>query len=268
MRLDSATIHSMPQSKDWDSESWEPSAGDVSGAWDFWDYETPDTGDTCDCADCGELLTYNGKAWLHDTFAEGAEVWFFVGAGLIPDKKRGTIVEIGEDAYQVVADDVEYRVPFDGFDVLYESQDDDGADHDPDASAWDDEHRGDGPMMSYWYPCPLDDPAEAARTLATYHLPLCVVSVDGEHGLALTGGGMDLSWEICEAFARLGFCPPLHYCDLPRMAGRESEASTPFILAACARTTEIAQLWATNSAERVAKLASDYGITIPADDQR
>lgn len=141
-------------------------------------------------------------------------------------------------------------------------------DHDPDPSAWDDEHRGDGPMMSYWYPCPLDDPADAARTLATYHLPLCVVSVDGENGLALTGGGMDLSWEICEAFARLGFCPPLHYCDLPRMTGREREASTSFILAACARTTEIAQLWATNSAERVAKLASDYGITIPADDQR
>lgn len=265
MRLNCDTIHSMPQSKDWDSETWEPSAGEVSGSWNFWDPQTPDTGEICDCADCGEPIEYNGKAWLHNTFADGAEVWFLTAAGLVPDRKRGTIIETEDDAYTIVSDDVEYRVPFDGFDILASEQDDDGADHDADPSEWFDENRGEGPMMSYWYPCPIDSPEQAAQTLALHSLPLCVVSVDGEYGLALTGGGMDLSWEICEAFARLEFCPPLHYCNLPRMAGRERYESTPFILAACARSTELAALWANDSRERVAKLAAEYGVTIPAD---
>jgi hypothetical protein len=80
-----------------------------------------------------------------------------------------------------------------------------------------------GPMMNYWYPLEETvseygsfDPAEAAAKLKD--VPLCVVLVDDEYGLALTGGGMDLSWEICEAFVRLNRCPPAHFSDLPRMA--------------------------------------------------
>ncbi|MDH5523044.1 MAG: hypothetical protein OEY01_03440 [Desulfobulbaceae bacterium] len=38
--------------------------------------------------------------------------------------------------------------------------------------------------------------------------------------MALAAGGMDLSWDICEAYISLGYYPPAHYCDLPRMAGR------------------------------------------------
>lgn len=85
-----------------------------------------------------------------------------------------------------------------------------------------------GPMMNYWYP--LDeteggfyssfDPIHAAAQLA--HLPLCVVLVDDTYGLALTGGGMDLSWEICDGYVRLGKCPPVHFADLPVMADRWS----------------------------------------------
>lgn len=84
-----------------------------------------------------------------------------------------------------------------------------------------------GPMMNYWYPIDEQDsetrpfarsfnPVDAAGKLND--LPLCVVLVNGEYGLALTGGGMDLTWEICAAFIRLGMAPPLHFCDLPAMA--------------------------------------------------
>lgn len=82
-----------------------------------------------------------------------------------------------------------------------------------------------GPMMNYWYPVNEQDreysrfePKDAAGKLD--HLPVCVVLVDDEYGLALTGGGMDLSWEICDAFIALGFLPPVHFADLPAMASR------------------------------------------------
>ena len=78
-----------------------------------------------------------------------------------------------------------------------------------------------GPMMNYYYPLPGSvDVEEYARSL--YPLPLCLVRIDDEnteerYALALTGGGMDFSWQICEAFMRLGYLPPIHF-SLPRMA--------------------------------------------------
>lgn len=82
----------------------------------------------------------------------------------------------------------------------------------------------DGPMMNYFYPLPDDDmdPTEAAKAIVD--LPLCVIEfLDEDRGdryaLALTGGGMDLSWEICEAYMRLGYLPPAHFADLPEYAG-------------------------------------------------
>lgn len=87
-----------------------------------------------------------------------------------------------------------------------------------------DEITSEGPMMSYWYALyRVPDPVSLARDLAG--LPLCVVNVEGTDGLALTGGGMDLTWEIAEAFMIAGYLPPADHLDLPRMAGRgESEA--------------------------------------------
>jgi hypothetical protein len=105
-----------------------------------------------------------------------------------------------------------------------------------------------GPMMNYWYAVDLskmdNDPEEAARLIAD--LPLCVVQVDGAYGLALTGGGMDLSWEICEAYTRLGQLPPVHFCDLPRMAGRGDSAGDRYIVAACRESLRVQMKWAAN----------------------
>jgi hypothetical protein len=97
--------------------------------------------------------------------------------------------------------------------------------------------QNDGPMMDYYYPLAdfgrYDDPRTAV--LAIVDLPLCLVhfEVPGEWGLALTGGGMDLSWEICEAFTLLGYLPPFHFCNLPQMSGRGESARDRRIIAAC-----------------------------------
>jgi hypothetical protein len=104
-----------------------------------------------------------------------------------------------------------------------------------------------GPMMNYWYPIkdePDLDPAKAA--LAIHDLPLCVVQVSGNWGFALTGGGMDLSWEICEAYTRIGQLPPVHFCNLPRMAGRGPNIGSygdakrdAYIMAACRASVRV-----------------------------
>lgn len=101
-----------------------------------------------------------------------------------------------------------------------------------------------GPMMNYWYPVDRHgfDPESAARDIAD--LPLCVVEVNGQYGLALTGGGMDLSWQICEAYMRLGLLPPVHFCDLPRMAGSGKSRKDRSIIAACRKSLTVQIRWA------------------------
>lgn len=101
-----------------------------------------------------------------------------------------------------------------------------------------------GPMMNYAYELevltPYSErgrtPAEAAELLVD--LPLCLVEAEflsEDWYLALTGGGMDFSWEICEAYMRLGFIPPTEFADLPNMAGRPRDENDRKIIEACKR---------------------------------
>jgi hypothetical protein len=104
---------------------------------------------------------------------------------------------------------------------------------------------GDGPMMSYYYELPCSrqsDPIEMA--LAISHLPLCVVrfismSGNNEFALALTGGGMDFSWQICEAYMQLGYLPPLHFCGLQDMC-QHWNSKVQWILAGCEESYRVA----------------------------
>ena len=95
-----------------------------------------------------------------------------------------------------------------------------------------------GPIYYEFYPLGnfIDDPAEKALKIA--HLPLCITYVNqfNQYGLSLTGCGMNLCWEICEAYVCLGYLPPFDLCDLPRMAGRGTSERDCRIIEACKRS--------------------------------
>lgn len=98
-----------------------------------------------------------------------------------------------------------------------------------------------GPMMSYWYPCDVKkDPEGAAEKILG--CSMCVVRVGDVYGLALTGGGMDMSWEICAAFIRCGYLPPLKYASgLPRMAGGVTDGR--LVLAGARKAVMVSKHW-------------------------
>lgn len=100
------------------------------------------------------------------------------------------------------------------------------------------------PMMNYYYPLPdhRDYTGEDARKMEGLPITLVEVKEDDDWimALALTGGGMDLSWEICEAFMALGFSPPIHFCRLPNMAGyREQKGNFEKIIDACIESIKV-----------------------------
>lgn len=124
------------------------------------------------------------------------------------------------------------------------------------------EYGAEGPMMNYWYP--IDESEGSYRTydperaaVKIVDTPLCVVQVGNEYGLALTGGGMDLSWEICEAFVALGMLPPTHFADLPRMAGKSNEDDSRLVVAAMRRSLIFERDNAQYRLERLERLAAD-----------
>lgn len=97
-----------------------------------------------------------------------------------------------------------------------------------------------GPVMNYFYPLPVDIADAYQEALKIVHLPLCLVYllVSDEWGLALTGGGMDFSWEICEAYIRLGFLPPSHFARLPDMT-EYYDKRAQVLFRCCNRSLEI-----------------------------
>jgi hypothetical protein len=114
-----------------------------------------------------------------------------------------------------------------------------------------------GPMMNYSYPLEQGFATHEHDVRVLDGLPLCIVRFEnGDQELALTGGGMDLSWEICEAYIRLGYLPPLHFADLPRMGSRGQSDRDQRIVEACIRSAEIASSWTLRTKDR---LVEQYG---------
>jgi len=101
------------------------------------------------------------------------------------------------------------------------------------------------PMMDYLYPIELQDPEEAQSILYHAVIPVVVVHAyvpqedEWKYYLALSGGGMDLRWEICEAYIRLGYLPPVYFCDLPAMWGRGQSQKDRLIIDACLESIEV-----------------------------
>ena len=103
------------------------------------------------------------------------------------------------------------------------------------------------PMMDRLYSLPYftGDERDAAKLSG----PLCLVHLTPEEhpdewGLALTGGGMDLSWEICEAYMQLGFLPPAQFAQHLPDYGSYGEREH-WIMAGCAKSLEVVtrRLW-------------------------
>lgn len=101
-----------------------------------------------------------------------------------------------------------------------------------------------GPMMDFFYPLRdyIGEPEEEVKKL--WDLPLVIVEdreTGGheEYGLALSGGGMDFTWEICLGYIRLGFLPPVYFCGLPVMAGIEPTEENRLVVEACKKSLEI-----------------------------
>lgn len=99
-----------------------------------------------------------------------------------------------------------------------------------------------GPMMMYYWPIiDVGDPEEAARKLMG--LPMIPVSLpDSEEedwGIAFTGGGMDLSWELAASYMLLGFLPPTAVANLPAMSGYPRGAFDRWVLEGCKKSLRV-----------------------------
>ena len=138
----------------------------------------------------------------------------------------------------------------DAWDVLTPEKPD--FENDEDREEWEREYESEyAPMMNYYYPLPSDFERDmenrfgslSSAVLQLEHVSLCIVrfSANGHYALALTGGGMDMQWDICEAFIQLGYAPPLNFCELPEFAGYILSERNRRIIQACKRSAEHAQ---------------------------
>lgn len=109
------------------------------------------------------------------------------------------------------------------------------------------------PMMNYYYAIDLCDDELEDAAVALMTCSMCVVQFeDGRSALALTGGGQDMSWDICESFVRLGRLPPVRYARVPRESGRGRHSGRDqVILAACAESFRVVARQANNDLERL-----------------
>jgi hypothetical protein len=110
----------------------------------------------------------------------------------------------------------------------------------------------DGPMMNYAYELPYFSEGSLYTGLERIKdLPLCIVKWKGSYWLALTGGGMDLSWEICEAYIALGYLPPAVFAELPAMSGRGTSQEDREVIKYCKETFEVVRDRAKQSLARM-----------------
>lgn len=107
------------------------------------------------------------------------------------------------------------------------------------------------PMMNFAYPLGSSHYFELPDDWRDCLINTTIVEIDGEPYLALTGGGMDFSWEICESYIRLGYRPPSHFCELPGMAGRGESAIDRAIVEACKKSLQVHIGWLESGLERM-----------------
>ena len=106
------------------------------------------------------------------------------------------------------------------------------------------------PMHNYRYHLPhFDEKNMNCEEMkdAVKHTNLTVVQDkhNDEYFLALTGTGMDMSWDICEAHINMGYLPPADFCRrLPRMGDMSITPSTEKVILGCKRSLTLSKGWA------------------------
>jgi hypothetical protein len=111
------------------------------------------------------------------------------------------------------------------------------------------------PMMNYYYPLPRFEGDAGKAQLTVSKTGCCVVvTIGDETALALSGGGMDLSWDICRAYIALNYYPPVHFCDLPN----QGETDTAAVIAACKESCNIQIRWTQNTLESLTRLEQKH----------
>lgn len=123
------------------------------------------------------------------------------------------------------------------------------------------------PMMNYLYPLPPTFEKDMEKRFGKdwrrkiKEKLVCTTVVylyeEGRYFLALTGGGMDLSWEICESYINLGYLPPFHFCNLPRLADKKMDRKNRRIVRACLRTVKMIQMRAKEIEEHLKSLLKE-----------
>lgn len=100
------------------------------------------------------------------------------------------------------------------------------------------------PRMNFIYPLPdtFVVPHDFRKKLN--NTTIVYMMEEDRYYLALTGGGMDMSWEICESYINLGFLPPAHFATLPQIAGRGESREDRKIIRACRESLWLAHKWA------------------------
>lgn len=106
------------------------------------------------------------------------------------------------------------------------------------------------PMMDYIYECKQTLSEEQMRKIAEKYAITFVRIYEGEDDytvyMALTGAGMDFSWDIAGAYVMQGYLPPLQFCRLPRFAGDKLTTEKAKILAACEESIRYAKRYLNN----------------------
>jgi hypothetical protein len=123
----------------------------------------------------------------------------------------------------------------------------------------DDQEAGDySPTMNYAYPLGRNDSFGAEDADKIKDLPLVLIEMGGDYYLALTGGGMDFSWEICAGYVRLGFCPPFHFASgLPKMA-QNADRDMRLVIAGAKKTMNALENWVRNGRDDIRGLEKWY----------
>ena len=112
------------------------------------------------------------------------------------------------------------------------------------------------PMMNYIYECRQDLSEEQMKEIAQKYAITFVSIYEREEPwrsasdytvyMALTGAGMDFSWDIAGAYVMQGCLPPLQFCLLPRFAGDKLTTEKAKILAACEESIRYAKRYLNN----------------------